>query len=159
MRMRSWRRRAAALALLLLIPLTLAPRTSWTLDSVMYDLAPRSPRPTVRVNTGVPLNLLVTSRSDEATVAHLEIDVTLDGSAEGADVAGASRGCSTTGTHVVCAVPLKPRGEAAVTVVGRPLAKGQLLFNVTEGLGGEKFGTVAVDAVPPTVAAQSGPRR
>ena len=157
--MQSWKHRLTALAVLVVALLTLAPRTSWTLDSVMYDLAPRSPRPTVRINTGVPLNLMLTSRSDEATVARLAIDVTVDGQPSAADVAGASRDCAVTGTHVVCDVPLKPRGEATVVVVGRALAKGQLLFNVTEGSGGEKFGTVTVEVVPPPAAAGGQPRR
>ena len=145
----STRRRITALALLLALPLTLAPRTSWTIDAVMYDLAPASPRETVRPRAGVPLNLMIKSRSDDPIVAKLVIDVALDGAKDAVRIAGASRGCDVDAPRVTCTVSVAPRANPTVTIVARPLFRGQLTFAVTEGFDGEDFGTVAVDVVTP----------
>jgi hypothetical protein len=142
------RRFATAALLLLALPWTLAPRTSWTLDSVMYDLAPASPRDTVRPRAGVPLNLQINSRSDDPIVAQLVVDVALDGDKAAVAVAGASSGCAIDGSQVTCTIEVAPRGTPTVTIVARPLFKGQLTFDVNEGVSGEDFGTVAVNVVP-----------
>ena len=150
------KRWVATAALLLLVPLTLAPRTSWTIDSVMYDLAPASPRETVRPRAGVPLNLMIRSRSDDPIVAQLVIDVAVDGAKDAVAIAGASRGCEVEAARVTCTVDVAPRSTPSVTVTARPLFKGQLTFAVTEGFGGEDFGTVAVNVA---AATRGGPGR
>lgn len=146
----------ATAALLLLVPLTLAPRTSWTIDSVMYDVAPASPRETVRPRAGVPLNLLITSRSDDPIEAKLVIDIAVDGATDAVSIAGASPGCQVDAARVTCTVSVAPRSTPSVSVTARPLSKGQLTFAVTEGFRGESFGTVAVDVQP---AERGGPPR
>ena len=159
MRMQSWRRRAAALALLLVVPLTLAPRTSWTLGSVMYDLVASTPRTVVRESTGVGLTLTALSRSDEAEVVTLVMEIAVDGDKSAVDVVSASRGCLVDQSRVACTVTVDPRGSTSLRVIARPLSKGQLVFDVDEGFGGEDFGTVAVDVVPATSSAVGRPRR
>lgn len=143
------RRRITTLALLLILPLTLAPRTSWTIEGVMYDLAPASPRETVRPRSAVPLNLMLKSRSDDPIVAKVVIDAAVDGAKDAVRIASASRGCEVEGPRVTCTVNVAPRGTPTVTVVARPLVKGRLTFAVTEGFGREEFVTVAVDVVAP----------
>lgn len=130
--------------LLLLVPLTLAPRTSWTLDEVDYDLTAAA-RDSMRVKAAAPLTLRLLSRSDEVIDdAQLVIDVSVDGK-DAVHVVSASRGCAIEGSTVTCAVaPIAPRGQGVVRIVARPLMKGSLLYEVTEGNSGAEFGTAVV---------------
>ena len=157
--MKPWKKSLAAVVLLLLLPLTLAPRTSWTLDSVEYDLATAIAQTSVRTGAGVPVKFELASRSDEVIEqAYLIIDLTVDGVKETAKVLSAPRGCTVTGGHAECLVgPIAARGSAVVTLVAAGSTKGTLLVAVTEGFSGEQFGTAQIPVV--TAPRSSGRRR
>ena len=145
MRASSTRHLTAAL-LLLLLPLTLAPRTSWTLEDVEYDVATSLPRSSSTPRAAVPWRLTVLSRSDEVIEeARLVVDLSLDGARDGSRLVGASEQCTVDRAVATCSVgPIEPRGTASVTIVGRALHPGTLLYEVTEGLSGQEFGTAQV---------------
>lgn len=144
------KRRLTAALLLLLLPLTLAPRTSWTLEEVDYNLTASFPRASARPKAAVPLRLTVLSRSDEVIdEARLVVELSLDGARDGSRLVGASDGCTVDGAVATCSVgPIEPHGTAAVTIVGRALDKGTLLYAVTDGFSGQEFGTAQIPVVP-----------
>lgn len=154
----SLRRRLTAGLILLLLPLTLAPRTSWTLDAVDYDLVASFARQSAAPKAAVPLRLTVLSRSDEVIEeARLIIDLSLDGKGGAAQLVGASDECVVDGLQAICSVgPVAPRGTASVTVVGRALGAGTLLYLVSEGFSGEIFGTAQM---PISTPSRKSPRR
>lgn len=150
------RRWASAAVLLLLLPLTLAPRTSWTLDGVDYDLTAAT-RDSARTNAAVPVTFRLLSRSDQVIDdAALSILVSLDGT-DAVDIVRASSGCSIDGAIVTCAVaPIDPRGTGVVRIVARGLDKGALVYEVTEMTTDRVFGRATVEVVP---APRAGSRR
>ena len=145
--MKRW---GSLLVLLLLVPLTLAPRTSWTLEEVEYDLTVATPRDAVRVNAAVPLTLRLLSRSDDVIEhALLVIDVAVDGR-DAVDVVAASAGCTISGTRVTCDVADIPaHGTGEVRIVLRALQKGLVTVAVEDGVSGGRFGTATFEAVTP----------
>ena len=147
MRTHAWKRRTALAALVLLVPLTLAPRTSFTLPSVDYNLVVSSQRGTIPVGGAQPVTFTAVSRTDEVIEqASLVITVSVDGDKAAAQVVAASQGCTVDGSRVACELgPIEARGEASVQVTARGLTKGMLLFDVVEGSAGEDFGTYRLD--------------
>lgn len=140
-------KRWAVLLLLLLLPLTLAPRTSWTTEAG-YDLHLQTPREPVRVGAAVPLTLTVDSYSDEPVLAELQILAAVDDAKETVQIVAASPGCTVTGGTVECLVgPVEPHGSQVVRLVARPLVAGPLTFDVLDVARVEALGRYGLEVL------------
>lgn len=133
--------------LLVLVPFTMAPRTSLTPDPEVLALTAVLSKPTIKAGAVSSFVLQARNVSDQAvTDARLDVHVLWDGKA-GTLLVTASKGCRVGGgpedTLVSCAVGDIAPGEQVVVRVGaRPTTGGLLQFAASADL---PFGPVPGD--------------
>lgn len=139
-------KRRSALLLLLLLPLTMAPRTSF--DGGRLDVDVSTPRQSVRVGAVMPVTVTVTNDSPDTTeMTALVVTVLVDGLKDSVEVMTTSRGCLGTGTVAGCWLPpMEPSGTATVQLLARPQQAGRLMLEFSTR-NGDVLGSVTRDVV------------
>jgi hypothetical protein len=135
-------KRWSILLLLLLLPLTMAPRTSFDVGD--YSFAVSTPRETVRPGSSLPVTVTLTNIGTAPTALEAMVfTFTLDDLKESPlTVRAVSSGCMAAGMVVGCWIPpLDPADTTAVRMVVTPQQAGQLALRMTSRTG-VSYGTV-----------------
>ena len=129
--------RWTVVALLLLVPLTLAPRTSVNNEIWLLDVV--TPRATTAVGAPMPVTVTLTNNTEEPMrLLPVTFVATVDGASGAAVIDTISRGCEADGDMAGCWVPsLEPDESATYRLLVRGTSPGllELALNVRGGDG------------------------
>jgi hypothetical protein len=139
-------KRWSVLLLLLLLPLTMAPRTSFVTETFSVEL--NTARSDVRTGTEMAVSVKVTNVSaDTTSLTPLFIPVTVDDQRDSVIVRAVSQGCTAAPSMVGCWIPeLDPGESATLKFTIRPLTTGEIVFRFILS-DGKELGSVSRRAI------------